>query len=379
MRLLFLSNGHGEDLIGSRLALALRPLLPSAEITAFPVVGSGTAYEQAGFAVAGARRELPSGGLTLHSFHNLRRDLRAGLLGNSAGQLRDLRRFPADAVIVTGDLWALTLSLCVKVQPGRRFVLQPLVSLDDPVPLTGPNRLFMERITLPERLLQRRFTRRVWTRDAATAAELRRLGVSQAIFSGSFLEPVAPPAPGNAEAASRVLLLPGSRSWAEAALGLMLEAARLLPGVRFSVAWVAETLPAPDGWTVEEGREVLLRRDGVTVTLKRGAFRELLGASDAVLGTSGTALEEAAASGRPCLTFALPGRHSEAFLKNQARILKGALHVAPDSGAGTLSSLLLQLLRDPALRLAAARAGERLAADAGGTARIAEEIAALLS
>src|SRR5690625_3408489 len=107
MRLLFLSNGHGEDLIGSRLATALRPELPGAQLTAFPLVGSGAAWEAAGISVAGARHELPSGGLTLHSFGNLVSDLRAGLLSSIAGQFRDLGRLRPDAVVVIGDVWAL--------------------------------------------------------------------------------------------------------------------------------------------------------------------------------------------------------------------------------------------------------------------------------
>lgn len=379
MRLLFLSNGHGEDLIGSRLAAALQPELPGVELTAFPLVGAGAAWEDAGFRVAGARRELPSGGLTLHSFSNLSSDLRAGLLGSIAGQFRDLRRSHPDAVVVIGDVWALFLSLFTRVPAERRFVLQPLVSLDRPAPLTGPHRLFMERITLPERLLQRRCTHRVWTRDAATAAELRRLGVAQAGFAGSFLEPAAVPPPEGRTGRPAVLLLPGSRAWAGRSLEVMLETALLLPGAEFRVAWVAHEPPAPAGWQPVAGNPWLITRDGVTVEVARNAFRSMLAVSDAVLGTSGTAVEEAAASGRPCLSFPLPGSHSAAFLRNQERILRGALHVCGEADPPLLAATLRRLLEEPGPKAAAAAAGARLAAEAGGTRRIALELAALLS
>ena len=381
MRLLFLSNGHGEDLIGSRLARELRRLLPAAGLSAFPLVGRGGAYEAAGITTLGSRRELPSGGLTLHTFGNLAADVRAGLLRTTGGQLRDLRRLEADAVIVTGDLWALSLSLLTGVRAERRYVLQPLVSLARPGPLTSPNRLFMERITLPERILQRRFTARVWTRDAATAARLRDAGVTQAAFSGSFLEPVtAPAAPEAVPGRPDVLLLPGSRSWARESLAVMLGVVPHLPGVRFRVAWAGGPLPEPSGWELVPGTPALLHRNGSRVELHAAAaFRDLLAEADAVFGTSGTALEEAAASGRPCLSFPLPGRHSAAFLRNQERILEGALHAGSAREPVRLAARLHSLLTDPALRANAARTGRRLAAEAGGIPRIASELAALLS
>ena len=58
MRLLLVSNGHGEDLSGARLALALQQA--GAEVKAVPLVGDGGAYRQAKVPIAGRTRSFSS-------------------------------------------------------------------------------------------------------------------------------------------------------------------------------------------------------------------------------------------------------------------------------------------------------------------------------
>lgn len=372
MRLLFLSNGHGEDVIGSRLALQLAKLLPQADLRAFPLVGSGHAWRDAGLPVLGEARDLPAGGLTFHSLNNFVSDLAAGLTGVTWRQFLDLRRQEADAALVIGDIWALALSMLLQVPKERRFALQTLVSVRQPGRLS-PARLFMERITAPERLLQRSRTARVWLRDAETAEWLRQRAVPQAAYAGSFLTDRADPPVGTG-----VLLLPGSRAWAERSLALLLQTAALVPEESFAVAWARPELPKelPQGWVLTGD---LLTDGKVTVRFRRGEFEALLAESRAALGTAGTAVEQVAAAGLPVLTFELPGLHTRAFLVNQQRVLNGALHLAASGQPNVLARDLRRMLADRTASEAAREAGLRIAGKPGGLARIAAEIAAELS
>src|SRR5690606_31286986 len=126
--------GHGEDVIGARLAGGLTRELPWLELEAFPGVGLGRAYEAAGLKLVGPRRALPSGGLTLHHARLLLADLSAGLLPLTFAQVRFLRRADPGAVLVVGDAYAQALAHLVG---APRRVLQPLVSSHQSYDLDG--------------------------------------------------------------------------------------------------------------------------------------------------------------------------------------------------------------------------------------------------
>ncbi|MBQ7666126.1 MAG: tetraacyldisaccharide 4'-kinase, partial [Synergistaceae bacterium] len=74
------SNGYGEDAIGVMLAKKLKRKLPESNISAFPLVGKGDAYLQAGFEIKSAPSVTPSGGVVKYSLKDLLGDMRAGLL-----------------------------------------------------------------------------------------------------------------------------------------------------------------------------------------------------------------------------------------------------------------------------------------------------------
>lgn len=379
MRVLLLSNGHGEDLIGSRLARHLLHNSPDLELIAVPLVGPGQAYSGSGVRVMGPLSELPSAGLTLHSAGNLLADLQAGLVSLTLRQLHVLRyRSAADAVIVVGDVWALALSLLTGVPARRRFAVQTLVSVlqDDGQP-PALNRLLMERITPLERLLQRRFTDTVWLRDEPTAMFLQKNGVKQAAYAGSLLfdsQPDRHPAREH-----NILLLPGSRRYATESLATMLPLVREFHSVDFRVAWAHATPPEPVGWQFRPGEPAFLERDGLGVEVHPASgFERLLSAATVVVGTAGTAIEQAALAGVPVVTFPLGGSHSAAFVANQARLLPGMLHVAESGDFSRVEPLVRKLLEDGRLRERAAAAGARLLGRPGGLARIAREIATRL-
>ena len=60
-RILFLSNGHGEDLIAATIIRELQKTM-TAEIIAMPIVGEGKVFNSLPVSVIGPRRPMPSGG-----------------------------------------------------------------------------------------------------------------------------------------------------------------------------------------------------------------------------------------------------------------------------------------------------------------------------
>lgn len=380
--LTILSNGHGEDALGARLARAFSERAPGVRVRAYPLVGAGAAYEAAGVEVLGERRVLPAGGLTFHSLPLLVGDLRAGLLGLTLGQALDLRRLRTDALLVVGDVWAQALGMLPAA--GARFVLQPLISVRHAAgaPRPAPNRWLMERITPAERWLMRRALR-VYTRDEPTARHLRAAGVPAARFLGNpavdELEGEAPAA--LAGAGEVVALLPGTRGYAGEALALMLRALELLPGVVGAVAWGGGEPRPPLGWGLhpppraERGLVGELRNGGARALLFEGRFADLLHAARAALGTAGTAHEQAAALGVPVVAFPVPPHYTEAFLTNQRRLLGEALTLSrPDPAA--IAADLSALLATPERRAAAAAAGRERMGGPGGSAAIARDLLA---
>jgi uncharacterized protein (TIGR03492 family) len=378
------ANGHGEDAIAAALLAELRTRLPDWRFVAFPVVGAGAAFEALDVPILGPRRRLPADGLTMHHPSLLWADLRAGLLSMTLRQVRALRAGRADAVLVVGDVYAQGLATLLR--GARRFVVQPLVSVrladgGGPVPW---NRAFMERIRAPERALLRR-AEAVYPRDEATAAWLRARGVGAARFLGNPMmdglagRPLVGSRPG-----ATVALLPGSRAYAERAVRSMAAGlAALGEAGAPCVGWVAwtrgEAPPPPAGWTSEGvGAHAGWRRGDVRLGFVAHRFRDVLASADAVLGTSGTAQEQAAGLGLPVVAFPVEPAYGSAFLANQERLLGGALQVvAADPTA--IAAGVRRALRDPEVRVAARRDGPARLGPPGGTAAIAADVAARLT
>ncbi|MBL1174016.1 lipid-A-disaccharide synthase-related protein [Pantanalinema sp. GBBB05] len=91
MRLLCLSNGHGEDAIAIRILTALRHSPQPPEIVALPIVGEGHAYLQAGIPVIGSVKTMPSGGFIYMDGRQLARDIQGGLLSLTWAQIQTVR------------------------------------------------------------------------------------------------------------------------------------------------------------------------------------------------------------------------------------------------------------------------------------------------
>lgn len=401
VKLLFVSNGHGEDAIGGHLASTFLTLDPTLEIEAVPIVGRGDPYERAGVRVLGPRVDLPSGGFTFTSLKLLREDWRAGMRQMCHDQFWAIRRsfFSSggpDAVIVVGDIYALWASLRFTRRDGRRppvFQYQPLVSLRYAEGMSAQDRLDrLNRVTVdafigPERWLMRS-AERVYTRDEPSADHLQKLGVPHARFVGNLMMDLLGPERDLGPILNGwpvLALLPGSRDDHLFSFPLMLEAVAEVPKVQplaaFNVDLERIVLPTGWSWTNPSDLErsvsverVALRSSGARVPILTDAFAAVLYAAHTVIGTTGTANEQAVGLGKPVIGFPTRGpQYLEPFARAQRRLLgPGLILTAAD--AAQIVSAVRRTLTDTAFLETARRTGTERMGGSGGSARLAHEV-----
>ncbi|HHU82540.1 MAG TPA: hypothetical protein GXZ26_06015 [Firmicutes bacterium] len=398
-KLLLISNGHGEDLLGATLAERLLGI-SGLELTAFPLVGKGRAYTALGIPLVIPGREFPSGGFLRNSLKNLLLDLGSGIIGYTRKQVQALRanRNRFDLAVCLGDLYALFL-VGTSLRPPVFFL--PTAKSD-----------YIRPHWWLEVKLMRRFAAKVFPRDALTAAALAGQGLP-AEFAGNlmmdalrFTDPGFPP---RKEGEWIVAFLPGSRQEAYINMEDLATVAVAFQGLlarkgerRTAGFWVALSGGLdfaevarhlePLGWSVrplvpgeaENGVAGCLQHKGggypgsegqsgggtIRMTVVKGRFADILAACDGVVGLAGTANEQAAGLGKPVVTF--PGRGPQftaEFARMQKRLLGEAVALTEREPA-LVATELYSVLTDDKRRAAVVRAGRERMGEPGGAERI---------
>jgi len=369
-RVAIFSNGHGEDVIGREVAARLRRN-GRRELLAFPMVGAGAAYRDAGIPTDGPASDLPAEGFSTLGLGRFARDLSAGWLGVQTRQMRFAvrQRGRMDLAIGVGDvvpLVACRLSrapflfvACAKSQRGARG----------------------HRWNGLETGLMRRSCG-VVARDPETAARFQGCGVPVLGWGNPLVELIdrAPsPEPRRKDGRPVVLLLPGSRRDAGRRVEELLDVALLLErrsGDSFD--FVLALAPFNDGdalaglvragASIQDeggspvrrallpgGGEVAVRRDGVGAWAAR---------CDVAIGLAGTANEQAAGLGVPLVTWPTDGVFDARYVRMK-RPLFGEAQVVVPPRPEAAADAILTILSDPRRREAMSRAGR--ARMAGGT------------
>ncbi|GAB4214664.1 MAG: lipid-A-disaccharide synthase-related protein [Synechococcales cyanobacterium] len=328
-RVLFLSNGHGEDLNAVLMIQALRQRDPDLEIWGMPLVGEGGAYRRAGIAVIVPTRPLPSGGFVYMNYAQLLRDAWAGLLSLLWQQWQVIRRQgrQCDLAVAVGDIYPILLAHLTG-QPFAVFLISASSHYE------GRTRLPW----LTWRLLHSPRCRQVFSRDAFTASDLQQRGLAKAAWVGNpLLDDLLPQTPLPKPAGiPTFVLLPGSRlPEALRNLTLLLQVCAQA-GSRFHywVALVSAMTPEhlqklhPD-WQYQSNQQPsgqnpsgsLVYQD-VRVECLWGRFADALHHCDGVLGMAGTAVEQAVGLGKPVLQLAGQGpQFTYRFAEAQMRLL----------------------------------------------------------
>jgi uncharacterized protein (TIGR03492 family) len=351
-RLLFISNGHGEDSIAAEI---IRRLPAGVIVEAYPTIGDGAAYGDV-CRVVGPRAQLASQGWR-NVKHSLARDLGSGGLKTVWPGVKFVRRIKSayDRIIVVGDI--------VGVAGCWAAGARNIVYLD--VYKTGHGRSY----TMLERFFIKSCCAIAYCRHPALAEVLRRDGVD-ARFAGNVIMDAIPY--GDYDARSRrsrpmaVTLLPGSRQFTAESFALQIAALRALPDEQLPDIFLAVAgsvsiddlaraakLNRSGPLTGETGDLSTLRDDRLTVYMARGALGNLIEASDVVLSQAGTATIQALGLGRPVVTFRTFRDRRSRFRDEQALFGLARIVTLPETGSVTQALQVLLTHKDERERLGA--------------------------
>ena len=353
-RIVVASNGYGEDAIGVALADKLRTRLPASEVSAFPLVGKGDAYLQAGFTVKSAPSVTPSGGVLKYSLKDLWGDMRAGLLKHVRAQLADWKKIARSVrtPICVGDVYLLLHTLW---GAGARPMFCATAKT---VYLSGHWRI--------ERAIISRFTLRTWTRDRKSAEQLGH----NAVYSGSPVMDLL--GEHKRVKGDVILLLPGSRMRACKDVKMLLDAAEIMceAGETSFRMVLAPTLPDDEflqacegyGWTVNNGR---LLHSGITITLTHESIARAAEGVKILIGLGGTANQLCAGLGIPVISIDEKGKRVQKKLLGDSEILT-------EPSGKALAECALMVLRDEELYSSMSRAGRERMGEPGALDGIAD-------
>ena len=324
-QVLFLSNGHGEDLNASLIVGELQKIQPQLSIAALPLVGEGKAYQKLPVPIIAPTATMPSGGIIYTNPFNWIKDIGAGLIGLTIKQIQAAFKVSknCDLLIAVGDIVPIAIARLT----GRPFVAF-IVSTSSYYEGTIKLPLLTELCLRSDKCL------RVFTRDKYTATDLENRGIKKAIFAGYPIMDVLTPTGKDLELDSQIpmiALLAGSRlpeALSNLALQLQVceEIVKIKP-MQFRAAIVPsitetdlENLAKQEGWHYLGAGK--LEKNGAKVCCYRDAFADILHHCDACLAMAGTAVEQAVGLGKPVLQ--IPGfgpQFTYPFAEAQMRLL----------------------------------------------------------
>lgn len=428
MRLLCLSNGHGEDEIAVSILKALQALPHAPHIDVLPIVGEGHAYGKHHFSMIGTVKAMPSGGFIYMDGQQLTKDIQGGLLTLTLEQLKAIRQWAQMAnrsgesalVLAVGDVvpmffaWQSGLPFAFIGTAKSDYYLRdesgPLARSswwDDRFAyVTGSVYYPWERW-----LMTRPSCKAVFPRDRLTTETLRTRGVPAHDLGNPMMDldlnvdldgSVNP----SLSAPLTILLLPGSRSpegyrnWDVMMLGVQDLCAKFDRTIQFLVALSPglevdrfENVLRQSGWELAQpefleskswvaagtGRKWNFQgsKSVIHLTLGGGSFSEYAYRAEIAIAMAGTATEQVVGLGKPVITLSGEGpQFTAAFAEAQTRLLgPSVLHLEQPT---QMAHCLMQLLGNPSALDAITSNGRLRMGPSGAADRIAQTLVDIL-
>lgn len=383
-KLLVISNGFGEDMIGARILKDLLKTEKKIEVSVLPIVGHGKAYNSLKVELIGRSRILPGGGFsTRDNFKNLWTDLRAGLLSSIFSHIKTLHRIKdeIDLALVVGDISILLLA---GIFTGKDIIFLPTAKSEY---ISGHYGI--------EKLLMRKLADVVIARDDKTAAVLKKADINARYVGNAMMDCFEIKGVDfSLKAEAAVGLLPGSR---DDAYQNILAFLKVIENIEEKSPYLLDYLAAVAGslsldeirsyigntdWIIEKpgAREL---NAGIKLIVKSPAagsklrlvyhhFGDVLVQSDVFIGLAGTANEQAAGLGKPVVTF--PGEGSqftEEFARDQKKLLGDSVALV-ENKPRQVAEKVLQILNDDNLYQRMSKAGRQRMGKPGAVQKIVD-------
>ncbi|NMG05941.1 lipid-A-disaccharide synthase-related protein [Brasilonema sp. UFV-L1] len=435
LRLLVLSNGHGEDVIAVRILKQLQQQPSPPEIFALPLVGQGYAYQGLDIPLIGSVRTMPSGGFVYMDGRQFVRDVQGGLLQLTVSQIKAVRHWVNTqkksgyriAILAVGDIVPLIFAWLSGAQYSFVGTAKSEYYVRDEVSLLKRKakgawwESFSGSVYHPwERwLMSRQRCKAVFPRDSLTAEILKSLSITAFDLGNPMMDDLEPtishPRFYNTDVENQelarplvVTLLPGSRppeayaNWQQmmiavsAIMALFSEQEFLRHTTCGTVVFLGAIAPSLH---IESIRQILESqgfcpyaeppiqipdKSALTFKQKNGffllsqnAYNDCLHQGDLAIAMAGTATEQFVGLGKPVIT--IPGKGPQftyAFAEAQSRHLGPSIILIEEPTQ--VAKEVKSLLANPDRLQLIAENGIRRMGKPGAAKRIAEYLMELL-
>jgi len=406
MKLLCLSNGHGEDAIALRILQELQRHPNCPELAALPLVGEGQVYTSHVIPVVGQVKAMPSGGFIYMDGRQFARDLQGGLAQLTWTQIQTVKAWAraGGTILAVGDIvpllfawWSGAPYAFVGTAKSEYYLRNEQGFL--------PRGSWFEQLEsawgsvyLPwERWLMSRprcrfvFPRDTLTTEVLTQWSIPAFDVGNPMMDG--LEPAGVNLKGQEEGLT-FALLPGSRvpeayeNWEtilEAVSGLLERSQPNQPLLESSqrplqfLAAIAPTVdPAPlcelleqHGWMLVPQSTLTFKQGNATLLLVLSAFNDCLHQSEMAIAMAGTATEQFVGLGKPAFILSGKGpQFTPTFAEAQTRLLGDS--VIWVEHPSQVPQAVQALLQDPQRLQHVSENGQRRLGKSGASQRIAQ-------
>jgi len=340
-KILFLSNGHGEDLSGALMGNAFKKL--GHEVNALPLLGNGENYLKSGLNVLGKTKSFSTGGMGYTSLKGRMLELIQGQMIYLIKRIYLLLMIASkyDLLVVVGDVIPVTVSWLTGL---------PVVTY-----LVAYSSHYEGRLKLPwpcaNCLSSDRFLK-IYTRDILTANDLKNRFLGKVEFVGNpFMDPFLTKQEIFSQQKRRLGILPGSRiPEVGNNLCLILRVIDYLSNLKceytdisLDVALVSclddntlKNIVTPSGWRlhypVENHNPLKLIKNQSIVNIYRNSFVKVVKSSNVLICMAGTATEQAALLGKLIVQIEGKGpQFNPSFAEAQRRLLGPRIYCANGS------------------------------------------------
>lgn len=371
-RILFISNGNGEDSISAAI---IKEIPKGFLLDAFPVIGFGSAYEEV-CNIVGPRMHIPSEGH--RKAGSIAKDIKGGMISGTWRTIKFLRSIKGkyDKIVAIGD----------SVVP----ILCALAGIKIDIYLDVYKNGYAHKYLKIERWAIKKSCKKTYCRDDILAASLRKSGI-KAISKGNIMIDIIPfgdyDIKRHRSKKTAITLLPGSRKTTAKNLKLQIEAIKKLPKKLSSDIFVAVARDV----SVEELAKVTLMKyhkalskqasdlgylsDGeLKLNLTSGVARNIINGSDMVLSQAGTLTQQALGLGKPVISF-IEAQDRKKRIRDE-KTLAGEARIFVSQDASELVQVINNLLENKKQRN---RMGEIGKYRIGSTGTLATIIAYIVS
>ncbi|KAF3886648.1 MULTISPECIES: lipid-A-disaccharide synthase-related protein [Nostocales] len=428
LRLLAISNGHGEDVIAVRILQELQQQPNPPEIFALPIVGEGHAYHQLDIPIIGSVRTMPSGGFIYMDGRQFLRDVGGGLLQLTLDQQKTIRNWVntqqslgyKNAILAVGDIVPLLFASLsntnyafVGTAKSEYYVRDEIGILKRKNQATWLEH-FSGSVYHPwERLLMSRpRCKAVFPRDALTSEVLKNFSIPAFDMGNPMMDGLEPSFPTqrfyNLDAEQQevirplvVTLLPGSRppeaynNWHQITIAVssvmeLFQERDFMGHFSKTVVFLGAIAPSlhfesmrqmlqSQGWRphaelpvkISDRNALSFKQKNAYFVLTQNAYNDCLHMADLAIAMAGTATEQFVGLGKPAIIF--PGKGPQftaAFAEAQSRLLGPSVILIQDPAA--TASVVRSLLYNPDTLQVIAENGVRRMGKPGAAKRIAD-------